>query len=242
MGLYLGNTLIAPIISDDSLPNSLIWMGQKAEVVESNFASKSITLAETSFPTWTPTTSATSIYATTTTKNFTADLEHYEYIIEWLWDVRVSYLAGATLKACPISQFGTMYQIVHRRAYGETSFAADLADYNYCTLLYQGSNYIIYYKSNGSRAWTTAPSYGLYETFNVATLGSTTALNTTFNPKTPTFYARCSTTYFATGMAKSVDQEATTLKYTGNVYRVKVNTNIMKPMFMKASHLYANPL
>lgn len=242
MGLYLGETLIAPIISDDSLPNSLVWMGSKPEVVESNFKSFSTTLDQTTYPSWTASTTASAIVATTTTKNFTADLENYEYIIEWLWDVRCSWKNTATLKACPIMQFGAIYQVVHRRAYGEASFAADLADHNYCTAIYSASNYIIYYKSDGTRSWTTNPSYGLYGASNAATVASTSALSTTFNPKTPTINARCSSSYFATGRYSDIDQANTTIKYTGNVYRVKVDTNLLKQAYMNASHLYAHPL
>lgn len=242
MGLYLGSTLVAPIVSDNTLINTLDWMGEEPEVVEMNFSQFSTTLDQTSYPTWTPSTTAKAVVATKTTKNFSADLANYEYIIEWLWDVRIAYLDGTTYKACPESQFGTIYQVVHRRSYGVTSFANDVVDRNYCTAIYSASNYIIYWKSDGSKTWTTSPSYGLYGASNAATLGSNTALSTTFNPKTPTINVRCSTSYFDTARVSEVDQEHTTLKYTGNVYRVKVNSNMMKGMYMTASHLYAHPL
>lgn len=242
MGLYIGETLIAPIVSDNTLQNPLSWMGKDPEVIEMNFKSASTTLDATTFPAWTPSTTAKTIVTSTTTKNFAADLENYEYIIEWFWDVVCSYKDGTTYQACPERQFGTIYQIVHRRAYGYTSFANDVADRNYCTALYSASNYIIYWKSNGSKTWTTSPSYGFYGVSNAATLGSDTALTTTFNPKTPSFNARCSTSYFDIARAPEVDQPLTTLKYTGNVYRVKVGSSCLKPMYMNASHLYAHPL
>lgn len=242
MALYLGNTLIAPIISDDTLPNSLNWMGKNAELVEANFKSFSTTLDQTTFPSWTPSTTAHTIVATTTTENFNADLENYEYIIEWLWDVRWSHKNEATLAAFPIAQFGIIYHIVHRRAYGEDSFTADIANRNYCTALFSSLNYMIYYNTSGTRTWTTSQSYGLYGASNVATLGSNTNLSTTFNPKTPSFNARCYSSYFATARAPEVDQEHTTLKYTGNVYRVKTNSSFMRHAYMNTSHLFAHPL
>ena len=46
----------------------------------------------------------------------------------------------------------------------------------------------------------------------------------TVTVKTPAWNVRCSTTYFSTTVAKTVDQSASKFRMKGDVYRFKVNS------------------
>lgn len=220
------------------------FLGDNLETVKAKFYEKGYTLDETVYATWTPSTTAQAIVAseTLTDKKFTADMLNYEYIIEWLWDAEIAYPTGQTMKTLVLRQFGVMYQIIHRRPNGFANFAAMNANYNYCTTEYSASSYCDYYNSSGSHTWTSGISYGFYGGATAAALSSTTANSPTVTPKTPVINARCSTTYFSTTRAGQVDQQNSTVKIQGNLYRVDIATNDLRNFYMRALEMYNNPL
>ena len=220
------------------------WMGDHATLINSNFYNVEIALKDTEYASWTPGTSATAIVATSalSDKQFTADVANYEYMIEWLWCCDAAYPTGQTYKLCMDRTYGAAYQIVHRRPYGLANFADKNFAYNYCTTLYTASGYNIYWKSDGTHSWTTT-MYGFYVSgLNAATLSSTDADSITVTPKTPTVSARCHSSYFSTTRAGQVDQENSTIKIVGNIYRVDAGTCALRNMYGKAVDLYSNPL
>ena len=217
------------------------WMGRNCTLLDDSLYTATVYLKATSFPTWTASTTATAIKDSVDGKVVQVDLGNYEYILEWLWCVDDAQLAGATMKAMPDRSFGAFYQVVHRRPYGLANFETETSSYNYCTTLYTGSAYNIYYNTSGNRTWTTT-MYGVYCVNTAATLSSTSSLTPNLTTKSPNITARCNASYFATDRKAEIDADNTTIKMQGNLYRVDPDTSPLKNMYMKALHLYNVPL
>ena len=222
--------------------NAYTWQGANAELVEADYYTWSGTLANTTYSSWTPGTTATSILATTNAKTFVADMTKYEYMLEWVWDVETAWPSGQTMSYCPMRNYGTMYQTVMRRPYGLQNFADDNWAYNYVTNDYTASQYLIYYNSSKNLTWTTT-MYGIYASALTAAGVSSTSSNTpTITPKRPVVSARCNSSYFTTTRAGQVDQANTTIKIKMNLYRMDINTSNLHFMWRKAIDMYNNPL
>ena len=218
------------------------WMGDNAELVEADYYTWSGTLANTTYSSWTPSTTAGSILATASAKTFVADMTKYEYILEWLWDVETAWPSGQTMQYCPMRNYGAMHQVAMRRPYGLQNFADDNWAYNYVTNDYTASQYLIYYNSSKNLTWTTT-MYGIYASALTAAGVSSTSSNTpTITPKRPVVSARCNSSYFTTTRAGQVDQANTTIKIKMNLYRMDINTSNLHFMWRKAIDMYNNPL
>ena len=237
----LGQAVTGPAdILDTS--NKNFWMGANPELV-SRFYQKRTLLKDTLFNGWTPSTTAKAIIATETLSNISVDLANYEYWIVWRWDYVPTFVTGATMKAQITRQCGTMYQNIHRRPYGIANIAAHTDTYNYnLNLMSTSSSYCFYYSTGGSATWTSGISYGFYPGLNAPAFGSTSATSTTIAPKTPTFNARCYSSYFATARAPEVDQNNTTITIFGDLYRVKRGTSLVRCMYHDAIDIYNSPL
>lgn len=217
------------------------WQGNHAEFM-STFYTWSGKLSDTTYSSWTPSTTAGSILATTNCQTFVADMTKYEYIIEWLWYVQMAYPSGQTYKACTDKNFGTMYQTVMRRPYGLDNFASQNWAYNYCTNDYTGSGYCFYWNTSGNSTWTTS-QYGVYVSGLTAGGVSSTSSNTpTITPKRPVVSAKCNSSYFSTTRAGQVDSANTTIKIVGKLYRADINTTDMHNQWATAINMYNNPL
>lgn len=220
---------------------ALDWMGDEVEHVQEFHRSK-ILLKDTSFPSWTPSKTASSIKATTSLSAISINLADYEYIVEWLWQMTAAYPAGQTMKVTPDRQIGAFYQSVHRRPGTLANFAAGNYTYNYVTALNTSSGYLIYYNSSGTRTFTTGNSYGIYCGSANATLSSTSSGTPNLTPKTPTISARCHDSYFSTTRAAEIDQDNTHIILVGNLYRMRVDSSAIRNMYKKVLAIYNDPL
>ena len=217
------------------------WMGDNAEFM-SQFYTWSGTLNDTTYSSWTPSTTAGSILATVNCPTFKPDMTKYEYMLEWLWDVETAWPSGQTMTYCPVRNYGAMYQVVMRRPYGLQNFADENWAYNYVTNDYTASGYLIYYNSSKNLTWTTT-QYGIYVSALTAAGVSSTSSNTpTITPKRPVVSARCNASYFTTTRAGQVDQTNTTIKIVGNLYRMDINTSNLHFQWAKAINMYNHPL
>lgn len=198
------------------------WLGRGAECIDNAVYSKSDTLANTSFATWTPSTTATTIVATTAPKTFAADLANYEYYLVWECKCDMDYTdANPTLKAHFLFSRCYMVQQITKRPSTFVNIQASNFDGNACTSLYT-SNFLRYYgTTTGTVTYSWGTSYGIYFGAAAATFSSSTSNTPTVTIKTPTVSARCSTTYFSTGNAAKVNQEKSTWSISGKLYRVK---------------------
>lgn len=198
------------------------YLGAEAEFVEEIYPKTNVLLKNTSFNGWTPSTTTKTIVSSSTLsgKAFTADFTQYEYLLRWRWSVDVAYASGATLKVQIYRPCGEVWQIACKRPSTLANIGSKNFNGNAC-LTYYTAALLAYYNSSGGLAYTWSASYGLYASVTACTFASSTADSTTVTPKTPTWNARCSTTYMSTTRAAELDQNNTALIMRGELWRIK---------------------
>lgn len=217
------------------------WMGEEPTVVNSSFYSDSYLLASTSYNGWTGSTTAKIIVASASAGTFVAsEMSQYEYLINWQFDANIVLTSTATTKAIPIRECANVWQLITRRPSSLGNISSDTFNGN-TAYTYYTAPWLKYYNTSGSSTYTWSNSYGIYGTVQTPTFSSTTADSPTVTLKTPIWYARCSSTYFATGRVGDIDQTATTLKRTCKIYRVKKGTP-PREMYEGLVNIINNPL
>ncbi len=198
------------------------YLGDEMEFVEEIYPKTSVKLKDTLFNGWTPSTTAKTIVSSSTLsgKAFTGDFSQYEYLLRWRWSVDVAYKSGATLKVQIYRPCGEVWQIACKRPSSLANIGSENFNGNVC-LTYFTAALLTYYNSTGGLTNTWSATYGLYASVTACTFGSSTADSTTVTPKTPTWNARCSTTYMSTTRAAEIDQDNTSLIMRGELWRIK---------------------
>ena len=206
---------------DITIASSWNYLGANATKI-SNFSDFSIALKDTGFNTWTPSTTATSILATTTFGTFSADMANYNYVIKWTFWTDLAYNAGATLKVMPYKQrsIATFDTYRHPRYY--TDFQANTFNRNRISSVNSAAS-ILYYNSNGAMAVQNSGAYGFYATAGGPTLSSAAADTITITIPRPVLYARCDSNYMETARASEIDKTNSTLHLRCEVYRIDKN-------------------
>lgn len=200
----------------------MMWLGKDAECINSNVYTKSDTLANTDFASWTPSTTAKTIVAATSPATFSADLSQYQYYLIWDCACDMDYTgASPTLKAHFLFSRCYLVQEITKRPSSFANIQNANFDGNACTSLY-ASNFLRYYgTTTGSVTYSWSTSYGIYFGASAATFSNSTSNTPTVTIKSPTVAARCSTTYFSTGNAAKVNQSNSTWSIKGKLYRIK---------------------
>lgn len=198
------------------------WIGANATLV-SNFSDFSVALKDTEFNTWTPSTTAKEILATTTFGTISVDMKNYDYVIKWTFDTDLHYLTGATLKVMPIRQKAIAFAQTYRRPRYYSDFTAGNYNYNMASGNTTLAPVFLYYNGSGNPTVQISSAYGFYMTPQSITLSSTTADTVTLTLPRPILYARCSTTYMATARAAEIDKDNSLLKLKCEVFRTDKN-------------------
>jgi hypothetical protein len=167
-------------------------------------------------------------------------MANYEYLIRWRVNVDAAFLPGATKKVQFEKYSASLWQSVHRRPYGFSNFEAENYAYNYCTTMYSGTSYTVYYNSGGTRTWTTGISYGIYAALTAAALSSTASDTPNLTIKTPVINARCNSTYFATARAAELDQDNTVITIRGDLYRIPIGYSSLRHAYGDAIRVFNN--
>ena len=197
------------------------WIGAGAELVTEVYSPHEFTLGSTSFNGWTPSTTAKTIKSAVNCSTFVADMTQYEYMLKWLCEWNIEYSEGYTDVARTIKGASVICQILLRRPNSLANIAASNYAGNAC-MTYRTSPIMEYWNNNGVHTYTWGASYGLYPAAAAATFSDATSTSPTVTPKTPTWSARCSTTYFSTANAGKVDQTNSKFRVKGDLYRMKI--------------------
>ena len=214
-----GKTIVGPDGQPISGTRVYSPYGDDAEVV-ATYDMGSKKLSETSFATWTPSTTAATIKAAANLGTLALDLDNYEYLVKAILESNTAYASGTTLKAAVERQIIEIVQAIYRRPSNLTNLNSGTNNYNYCTTLYTAP-LMVYYNASGTHTITFTGGYGIYGAATAHTFSSSTSKTPTLTVKEPTYNARCSTSYFATGMASAVDKDNSTIKCVVRVYRTK---------------------
>ena len=213
------------------------YEGEEPELLDTY--SYDYTLADTTFASWTPSTTAKTIKSGVTAGSFLADMDIYEYLLRWQTEFIAKYKSGATLKIIPYKQVVEAWQVIDKRANALQYITASNDNGNAC-ITYFTAPICAYYNSSGSLVSAYTASYGIYPALTAATFSSGTSNTPTVTVKTPAITARCSTTYMATARASEIDTTST-FKTRGWLYRIKKG-GFVKKAYENVISLYNNPL
>ena len=221
---------------------SFLWdfKGYKPELMNNNLYSFSSTLANTDFNTWTPSTTASIIVASTNLPVFSADMATYEYLVHWLYTFDAVYPEGTTLKAAPIREVGDLWQTICKRPSNLANIQTSTFNGNACITL-NSTPLNVYRNTSGTLTSTYSLSYGVYPAVVAATFSSSTSNTPNVTIKTPSISARCNSSYFSTAMAEVIDKTNSVVKLKGELWRVQVGA-VTKSLYEKLIYLYNNPL
>lgn len=220
------------------------WMGKNPELLKEVFTLDT-TLGATNYASWTPSTTASTIRASSTisTKE-TINLVDYDYILVWKSDCNISYDNTWSINAASCLREVTFWtQGVYRRPANPTTVVERTYNYAATTQNIYQVQYCLYYNTTPALALantTYSPCY--ISSVTAPTFSSTSVDSPTLTIKTPVLSARCSSTYFSTDNAAKVDQTKTTVKMRGYLYRVEVGTSAIRSCFDELVNLYNNPL
>ena len=197
------------------------WIGKEVtslgKLYEAEFA-----LSETSFPSWTASTTAAAILATANVATISADMENYEYILHWTCRFDAKYNSGATLKAIPFRECQDAWQAILRRPNSVGTVESKNYAANGCVTIMTAPLHV-YYNTSGNKAYTYSNSYGFYQAVQAATFSNATTLTPTITVKRPTLNVRCYSSQFATGRKGDIDTSSE-FKLYGEGFRVPVGT------------------
>lgn len=198
---------------------TLSWLGGNVEFV-TEFAPLTKKLSETSYATWTPSTTASDILATQKLGTFVADdFANHEYYILWECTLPIVSDETATKKALPVFAVSSQVQSIYKRPSSWANIGAHNYNGNNCSSLATGTFLRYYGSTTGTITYTWATSYGFYFTLTAATFSSSTAANPTVTLKTPKVTARCNASYMSTANAALIDKDESVITIKGKVYR-----------------------
>ena len=223
------------------------WMGKNPEHLGQIY-SGDFTLANTTFSTWTASTTSARMIASAVATTANVQMDQYDYYIRWQYDCHYAYTAGAPGTKQPIRTFAAQWQEAHCRPYGTASFTTMDDLYNYALTAVSANTYLVYHNASGNVTWTTQASYGIVPLLTAQTFGKasgTSSLSTTLTIKSPGVYIRCTpstSAYFNTTCPQYLDANNTTIKIRGDLYRVDKDTSDLKQMYAESVYLYAHPL
>ena len=221
----------------DAIP--WVFQGDKCRKL-ATYATQTTLLKDTSFPTWTPSSTAGTIKSASNAGTFVADMVNHEYMLHWRCRFDAAYNTGATLKAQCGHEMAEIWQGIFRRP----NSLENIGDSNFngavCVTLYT-TPLNVYYNTSGNLAYTYSISYGIYPAAAAATFSNATADNPTVTVKRPSFSARCSSTYFATGRAPELDTDKSTIKIYGELYETEPGA-ALRTMYGGLIDMYNNSL
>ena len=212
------------------------WLGQNATVVQT-YNSLTYSLSETSYSTWTPSTTSTKILDAQTFGQFTlTDLGTYDYYLLETFNFTPVRVAGA-YTTTTIERY--LWMVVYGFYKGYSTVGAVVSQtpdvtngYTYAT------RWLFYYGSTGVLGLAVSSNYGVFPYNDTVSSDYTTIIK---NITTPQINARCSTSYFTTTRAAELDQDESKFEITAKIIRVDRPSIVSKPSTILAD-LDNNPL
>lgn len=218
------------------------WAGPNATLYKS-YDNLTYTLAQTSFNTWTPSTTATQIIAAQTYGSLTVtDLTDYDYYILHLFDFHPVFVSGATLKTTVKRNLSAWVHMVSARYTNEGAFSSGVPN-NPKSGSLTSEAILIYYNSSGTETYNnSSTSQGIYASSAPAAPGAKgTAISSTFTIKSPVVSAKCSNSYFSTARAAELDKNASTVTMSAYVVKCERQSLVSK-VAQSIYDMYVTPL
>lgn len=192
---------------------------------------------DTSWDSWTASTTSSSILAAPTTNDFSYSFDRSLYDITIVTQVVTNYVyvSNPTKKNLPISTGRLDVWWYH--GYPDTyDDAQNYTVSNGAYISYALSRHY-YYSTSSPKKSVSSSNYGAYA-YASPSYGTSSSGNTvTVGYKRPSIYARCSNTQFATGRKGDIDSEETNIVITVDIYKTPRNNYSTTVLF---NEMFAN--
>lgn len=200
-----------------------------------DYATQTVALSNTNFATWTPSTKATDIYASSNAGTAVLDTSNYDYEIIWFFDISFVYdgtESGERIRRQCLSIRQSIYKSPSNLTYLSNK------DYNYnrCTTLFT-SGLVDYYNSSNALALSYTLSVGIFPSATACTYSSNTSNTPTVTIKTPKISAVCHNTFLTTTNCAKIDKANTKFTLRGELWRVDKDS-AMQGMYRNIVELY----
>lgn len=196
------------------------WMGKNPTKV-ATLADEKVYLKDTSFASWTPSTTSKTIASSSSLTKQTLDLTSNDFVMLCLFHSHLEYNAGTTGTAMITDLYSSYWQMVFPVFASLWSMTNNIPN----TVSYQNSTNILggfFYKdSSGNDSYINTPtSSGVYISNMQAptTTGTASAFN--FTPKKPSVSAKCNASYFSTANCALVNQNTSYYEMKIEFWRV----------------------
>lgn len=197
-------------------------------------------LSDTSYPSWTASTTAKAIKSGSSIDDIDIDLEQYEYWIRWRVDFKAVYESNIVRQNVPIRQVLSLWQNIHKHPSTKPNMESMTDNAKYCIAPYYNAlaNYLYYY---GNTVNNTTYAWGQQQGFYASPVAGSFTGDTIYTPTTPTLYARCNATYFATARKTQVSTDSAFV-VKGDLFRVKAQSSMPRFVYRDCAEIFNNPL
>lgn len=205
------------------------WRGGGAELVK-DYGVTTLSLSDTTYSSWTPSTSSSTIRNSSNLTDYTADFDNYEYIVEQIWASVPTYNSGASM----VTRFSKICSSYITNIYRRPGSFNDIDNSIFSVTT---SNSITlglmdYYNSSGNHTFAASTyQYGIYPSWSVP--GYTT---TNITPKIPSISARCNSSYFTTTAASELT--GCNIKIYTKIYRMPYGKSIYSGLYRNLIDAY----
>lgn len=195
------------------------WMGVNPTVVKTGSDSYNLD-NDTSFSSWTPSTTPQIILASAAVGTFEADMANYDYIIQWLLSGNMSYPQVPLVLANGLRiTKQRVYHSLQRKADTYAHYMDDVLTLNDVAYLFSVSKSV--YKDANNANQIAYAKAGFYLSENAApTFSSASADNPTVTLYRPDLIARCDSEYMSTTSMGQLGATRTDITIGYNVIRV----------------------
>jgi len=220
MGVYLGSNKVG-LNELYKMENKYGWLGSDVTYAGKLYEWNG-TLNDTTYSSWTPSTSAyTILVPTSNVASFTIpDRTAETCFVLTRWFMDFAYNSGTTMTCAPVSWCYAGIQ-----AYFNFPPVGDISQYesgeysSYSTASVDTLYLLKYYSSSGTLS-TYNGAYGpAYSTSNASFTPAVSGNTVNVSLSRPTVSARCNNTYFTTARAADIDTTNSTIKYRLDLFR-----------------------
>lgn len=222
--------------ADVSIPaTSTSYLGTNPVKI-ADYATQTVALSSTSFATWTPSTTYTTIYASSNVGTAVLDMVNYNYNIVWFFDIEYKYDGTESSASKALRTCQSLQQAIYKSPSTTANLQSQKYNGNYCSTLFT-AGLISYYNASSAQKLTYTSSVVAYLNATAATFSSSSSNTPTLTVKTPSIRFVCNNTYLSTANCAKIDKANTKFTLRGELWRVDKDS-VMQGMYRNIVELY----
>ena len=202
-----------------------------------------VTLEDSEYPLWTPSTTAGTILYSVPQESFVAtDLDKNDYIVRMSTLIDIVYKSGTTIgTGMFIKVCHDWWTYITRKPTSVSNFVNETTSTNEFRSSVTATWADFYYSNSTLMCSVDSNAYGFHVSNSNPAISSYSSTSPTITIKNPEIQVKCSSSYFSTSMAANVDQEASTITYKAYAYKVVGGYDIKTARY-KLIDMYNNGL